>query len=436
MGLRKGSFKQRVAIVHPFPYLDSIPSLCNAALLLSQHGFGVDIFTQTNPYFEKPSFEDDRIQLFMHKERRSSIQRFIHPQHKERKSNIIEVIRRSLRGLSEVIKPFIPLTYLLFLLNPLIAMDRIRDTLTIWHRHRKCPYRCFIGVDPAGLVQAQRLSVLIDVPLVYWSLELLLSYELQNNAQRVLKRKEITLSRKTAFIIIQDKDRARLLAEDNGLSFYNFVFAPNAPLGSARRRRLNYWHQHFGLPQHRKVVLHAGSLGDWTGISEVVASVPSWPEDWVLVIHTRFDAHQSQEIEKLQRRADSGRVFLSLHPASRKDYDNLVDSANIGIAFYVPVQDSASTQENIRSLGLSSGKIAYYLRSGLPVIVNEGTSGCNLIKQESCGVIVANAQGIGEAIEQIAGCYEEYSANACRSFDKNMDFTCSFQHIIKRIENL
>ena len=38
------------------------------------------------------------------------------------------------------------------------------------------------------------------------------------------------------------------------------------------------------------MVLHAGSVYHWTGIEDIVASVHSWPADWVLVVHTRFDA--------------------------------------------------------------------------------------------------------------------------------------------------
>ena len=444
--LHEDGIKQRVALVYPFPYLDTVPSLCNAALLLSRHGFGVDIFTLTNPYYERLSFEDARIQVFIHKEKRNLIQRFIQNLRKEGSSNI-DVTRESARSMSTSTKRFIPLHYLrVFIIHIIIVVDRILDSMTIvdrimdimtiWRHHRKCHYRCFIGVDPEGIVRAQQLSAFIRVPLVYWSFELLLSAELQSSAQRSLKHEEIASSHKASFIIIQDEDRARLLAEDNGFSSHNFVLVPNAPLGPARRRRLNCWHQRFGLSQHSKVVLHAGSMGDWTGISEVVASAPSWPEDWVLVIHTRFHARQSQYIQDLQRQAEPGKVFFSLHPVSRKEYDDLVDSADIGIAFYVPLPGSTYTQENLRSMGLSSGKIAYYLRAGLPVIINRTTSVYNLIEQENCGVAVSNGKEIGETIREIVSSYKQYSANAYRTFDKYMDFAGSFSQVIERIESL
>jgi len=41
----------------------------------------------------------------------------------------------------------------------------------------------------------------------------------------------------------------------------------------------------------------------------------------------------------------------------------LIDGADIGLAFYVPVDGSSFTQSNVHTIGLSSGKLAYYLRA-------------------------------------------------------------------------
>lgn len=428
-------FEQRVAIVYPFPYLDSIPSLCNAARLLSQHGFGVDIFTRTSPHLEKPSFEERRIQVFSHQDKERLAQSLVQSLTKEG-PNSHKTTRRLIRRLVETIKRFIPAACLRFLLSPMIVVDSVRDSVIIWRRHRQCPYRCFIGIDAHGLVHARQLLMFIKVPLAYWSLELLLSHELQSHTELALKHKEIALSKKAPFIVIQDKGRARLLAGNNGVPFQKFVLVPNAPLGPVHHQRLDYWHRRFGLPRHKKVVIHAGNIDAWTGIADIVASVTSWPEDWVLVVHTRSDAKQSREIEELRHRADSERIFFSVHPVPRAEYDDLIDSADIGIAFYVLMPGSASTQENIRSIGLSSGKVAYYLRSGLPIIINHTTSLRDLIKDGGCGVIVTGGQGIGQALEEIAHHYEEYRANAYRCFEAKMDFTASFEQVIESIERL
>jgi hypothetical protein len=153
---------------------------------------------------------------------------------------------------------------------------------------REALYGCVIGVDPDGLRLAHGLAR--GAPLGYYSLELLLSYELNTLSERQLKAHERALSQQAAFVIVQDEERGRLLAEDNALDWSRVVLVPNAPAGRARRRAERYWHARFDLPESARVVIHSGSLGDWTGIEAIVDSVAGWPADWVLVIHTRFDA--------------------------------------------------------------------------------------------------------------------------------------------------
>src|SRR5437867_824796 len=118
--------------------------------------------------------------------------------------------------------------------------------MTAFRLHKRSPYCCFIGADPESLIRANDLARFTGVPITYYSLELLLSHELTNKTKQ-LKEQELLLSRKSSFVIIQDQERARLLAEDNEISLDKFILVPNAPLGSARRRPCHYWHDRFGL---------------------------------------------------------------------------------------------------------------------------------------------------------------------------------------------
>ena len=180
------------------------------------------------------------------------------------------------------------------------------------------------------------------------------------------------------------------------------MLVPNAPAGPARRRPDRYWHARFDLPHAARVVVHSGSLGDWTGIDAIVHSVPDWPTDWVLVIHTRFDAESSAYVEGLRASADPRRVYFSLKPVPRQEYDPLIDGADVGLAFYVPQAGSAFTQRNVQTIGLSSGKLAYYLRAGLPVIVNRAASIAEVVDHDGLGVAVDGAAGIGAALQDVA----------------------------------
>src|SRR5262249_6888012 len=153
-----------------------------------------------------------------------------------------------------------------------------------------------------GLILAE--SMARGAPVAYYSLELLLSYELTTPAERQLKEQERALSRRAPFVVIQDEQRAHLLAEDNAIESSRMVLVPNAPPGPARRAPKKLWHSRLNLPERARVVLHAGSLGDWTGIEDLIQSVLHWPNPWVLVVHTRYDAESTPYVERLRAQAD------------------------------------------------------------------------------------------------------------------------------------
>lgn len=413
--------KKRVAIVHPWPNLGAVPCLYGAAVLLSKHGYLVDIFTSVSHEFAKPIFDDNRINLRLSRPDAFFSDLVRHHHSVRTRLPKLGGVFRLARSCWQVARKWARLA---------------PNLIQAWSLHHHNPYRCVIGVDPEGLWQGNSLARLIRVPLVYYSLELLLSHEVSNPADKRCKEREISLSRKARFVIIQDEERARILAQDNQIPIEKFVLVPNSPLGTSRRNRSRYWHQRFALSSDQRVVLSTGSIAQWTGVEEIVSSVRFWPEDWVLVVHSRSNTESSELVKKLRELAVPGRVFFSLQPVARQEYDMLVDGADIGIAFYVPTRDSTYTGQNLQFLGLSSGKIADYLRAGLPVIVNQAGSISELLQRERCGIAVTNAQDIGIAIAEIAQQYREYSERACQVFEKYLAFGRGFQEVLKRIDSL
>jgi len=457
----------RVGIVCPHGCVDTIASVCNAAMILSRQGYSVALFSRQSPGFRVPAFPGYPItvrlsrtttfflshtrKLMLHglnpfnfllhgKPRLPRSDR--NPQHSPNsamRKRMFPVLHDPIRLVFVLLHRYYTICRGAYevLVKPLVeAVAVLMGSLRVWQEHRKHPYSCIIGIDPQGLLQAHHLARLIRVPVAYYSLELLLSSEVKNSNQKRIKRQEVVLSRKAPFVVIQDEERARLLAADNGIAPERFVFVPNAPLGKARHSPSHYWHRKLGLPPDRRIVLHAGSLGKWTGIQEIVASVPSWPDDWVLVIHTRCDFQSSKDLSRIRDIAVPNRVFLSLKGVPRQEYDVLVDGADIVVAFYVVVPGSTYTQRNIQAVGLSSGKIACALRAGLPVITNEATSIGELVERERCGVAVTSASGIGQAITEISRDYEGYSNRASRVFNTYFEFDKHFGEVIHRIASL
>jgi glycosyltransferase involved in cell wall biosynthesis len=413
----------RLAIVYPRANLDTVPSLIGAAEQLAEAGHEVDVFTYRHAGQPDPEFAQSRIHL-----RSLGVE------------GLADYSTANLRGavkrvgwLPSVARAPLVRTYNV-LGAGLAGGSRLAARARSVVVEREAPYACVIGVDPDGLALAHSLAR--GAPLGYYSLELLLSYELSTPADRQLKAQERTLSQQAAFVIVQDEERGRLLAEDNAIDWSRVVLVPNAPAGPARREPRRYWQTRFDLPVDTRVVIHSGSLGDWTGIEAIVDSTASWPADWVLVIHTRFDAQSSGYVESLRARADPRRVYFSLKPVPRQDYDPLIDGADVGLAFYVPQPGSAFTQRNVQTIGLSSGKLAYYLRAGLPVVVNQASSIAEVVDQRSLGISVATAADIGAALQRISEEYDRYSASALRFFDETLDFKRAFAEVLRRLDRL
>jgi glycosyltransferase involved in cell wall biosynthesis len=416
----------RVAIIYPRANIDTVPSLSGAVELLARRGFEVDVYALTGAG-SAPVFPSPRVHVWSLGSDAGAPRR----------------APAALRGL--------------FDRTGWLGRALRRPVANGYRALRAAAARgtpasppgvppggegagggvgtpvCFIGVDPDGLALADRLRRGTGAALAYYSLELLPTDELRTESDRHLKQVEVELSRRAAFVVVQDAARGRLLAQDNGLDWDRLVFVPNAPFGPARRRPSDYWRDRFGLDPRQRVVLHAGSLGAWTGIDRVVDSVRSWPAEWVLVVHTRYDAESSPYVEQLQRRAPAGRVFFSLKPVPRADYDALADGADAALALYVRSAESALTGRNVETIGLSSGKLAYALRAGVPVIVHRATSVAELVEREGCGVVVGDAADIGPALGRIAAEGEDMSRRACALFERELDVERAFDAVVRRL---
>lgn len=440
----EGSAISRFAIVTSLGNLDSIPILCDLAQLLADRGHRVDIFTDEWPGFALPEFSTTAIGLVViRKSRRRTIARVVQP-HSAVGDQPPSLTRRRSQALSQ--RTFDVARWLAA--TPAWRAARrfggdlrlLLEAVRAWWRSGRDPYLCVIGVDPEGLRRASVLTKFTRSAIAYYSLELMLSDEISSREERALKAQERELSRRASFVIIQDEERARLLATDNSIPLERFVFVPNAPPGPARRAPSRWWHEQFDLAPGTRVVLHSGSIGQWTGIDGIVRAARDLPDGWVLVVHTRFDPaaadpEQAHRFAELRRQAPSDKVFFSLRPVPRRELAQLVDGADVGIAFYVPLDDGDTyTRENIRSIGLSSGKVASYLAAGLPIIVNTASSLGDLVEREGIGISVRAADELGQAVGRISADYELYALRARTFFDQRLDFRQGFERILSRLQ--
>jgi glycosyltransferase involved in cell wall biosynthesis len=413
----------RIGVVYPRANVDTIPSLVGAAEMLAEAGHEVHLFAYATAGQPPPAFSVPGVRL-----RPLGVEGLA----EHSTATLRSAVKRA-NWLPSVARAPLTRTYRV-LGAGLATSSRLAARARSAVAEREPAFDCVIGVDPDGLALAH--SIAHGAPLAYFSLELLLSYELTTPADRQLKIQERELSRQAAFVIVQDAARGRLLAEDNDLPRDRLVLVPNAPPGPARRQRSRFWHTRFDLPFETKIVIHAGSLGDWTGIEALVDGATRWPEPWALVVHTRYDAESTAYVDRLRNLADPRRVFLSLKPVPRHEYDALIEGADVGLAFYIPDPSSAFTQQNLLTLGLSSGKLAYYLRAGLPVIVNDAASIAEEVTNHELGLAVHDAGDVAYALERIQADYERFRHNALRFFEEQLDFRRAFTEVLRRLDTL
>ena len=432
---------RRLDLVCPYPFLDSISVLCDLVDALAERGFDVRIFTKVEPGFSTPTFASRRVSVHRTNWRPiRGVLRRRKPADDTRGGRSVRRITRLWRRVVSGIR-----WRAARVLGPARAQFDALPVLawSIWLgvTNRRGQVRWIVGVDPAGLMEAAKLNRFVGAESAYYSLELLLSGEARLPSEIALKARERALSKQCAFVVIQDEARAKLLADDNDLPLSRFVLAPNASRGPARRAPSRYWHREFGLSSGTRVLLHTGSVYPWTGIESIVDAAAKIPDDWVLVIHTRDRPNESPEmlssasyLEKLREMGSPSKVFFSVTPAPRLEYRNLLDGADLGIAFYVPTPGDIYTQENIRTIGLSSGKTSAYLWAGLPVIVNSATTLGSLVAAADVGISVDDASEIPSAVRRLADNYQPTSARAVEFFNAQLDFRHGLARILERIE--
>lgn len=412
---------KRIAIFYPFDNFDTVPTLCNAIILLKKSGYFIDIFSECTTDYLSPDLDSDNINfIFFRKEKMID---YTGIKEGNQLFRVFIIIRNKIKNGLRLLRNTVKFWF---------YQQRIKEILSRW----SSDYAFIIGVDPKGLIFANNMTRKQKIPLIYLSLELLLKSEITSQSDMKMKEDEIAFSREALLVIIQDHNRATILSKENGIELKKFVIVPNSPIGLARRMKSNFWHEKFKLPNNIRIVLYAGSLGKWTGIEDIISSVEAWPEHWLLIVHTRFHAEESAELKELQSIAPPERVIFSTKPVPNAQYAHIVEGADIGIAFYQETKGSTYTQNNIREIGYSSGKIAYYLHAGLPVIVNAFSSIGDVAENAGWGVKVHDKDEISDAIVKISQNYKKYSENACFFFNEHLEFEKHFIIFLKKVKEL
>lgn len=290
------------------------------------------------------------------------------------------------------------------------AIDLVRRLIL-----RRPKYDYLVTVPQWGLHYSAVASRLSGVPMGCISDELKAAAEAKTDLERLWKSRERRAHRRCRWTMALSPERADFIRRENQLGPEHRIFTvPNASAGQAQRTTSHYFHDVLSLPPRQRILVHAGSLW-WQGITDVVESAESWTSDWTVVFQIRFAANRNGWRDSTHVRFATGVL-----PASLLDY--AISSATIGLALY------DASKVNNRLMGTASGKVALYMKNGLPVIATRD-GGFDWIEREECGACISHASEIPAAADRIWAKYDDYSANVRRRYDETMEFSSRFRPV-------
>jgi hypothetical protein len=291
-------------------------------------------------------------------------------------------------------------------------------------------YDLIIAVDRQGLIEAAALHALTRTPYILISFEIMFASETSERIKRI----EQAASRNVSLWVIQDEERAACLQAENSLDSNRLMLLPLASLGAGAQAtpRLR---DELKIPFHKKTAILMGSIADWAMAKDLILSVLTWPDDWVLIIHDRYGLTRqrlSGLIDKIEPLLGQ-KIFISNAASDAvDDMSHILAGINVGLAFYKPIYIGPYLGKNLAHLGLASGKISTCLRYGVPVITNEIGLYAKKIRDYGFGDVVATPDQLGCCLSAFN--WHICGANAQNYFSRELDFGLYAEPLWQRME--
>lgn len=375
-------FKRHVAIVTALDDLSASPSIVNAIQLLVEAGYQVDVIARR---FQ--GFMPDRMNWGV------NVCLYLSPWN----------TRKGIPGL--------------------IALRHLLLIIQILWTHRPV---AVIAISPETLVLAGPVAALFGLPLIHFSLEIRYPTNWVTHVQKWIEK---FIYRFVWFTIIQDEVRAKAMLDSNDMDRAEMVFVPNSSgLFAPRATQNSYLRERWKISPQETVILCAGQISQMTMSLELALVGRKWPQNWRLIIHGW--SGDPLYLEEVRAECDGLKVILSEETVPYERLDELVSSADIGIALY------SAVDQNILNMGRSSGKIWQYLRCGLPVVTVDFPTLKQMMYEGEFGLCVCRPDDLEQAINKILKDRTGYSTRATDYYRHYGDFATHFKVVIDRLETL
>lgn len=303
----------------------------------------------------------------------------------------------------------------------------IKKSLEIMKRHK---YKALIGIEKRGLIWAGIMSKRQNIPYLYHSLEL---FELNNpyfvaNKDIFWKRLKLTENKyhRTSYAtVIQDKRRAEVLLNENGVKngrlVYMPVSVPNEPF-----QRSSFLQKKFNISNDKIIVFQFGWTKESRFSLELAEIAQSFNQKSLLLFHGPVQGSIAEQIQKIDM---NKRIIISQDLVPDNKLHELISSAHIGLVIY------PSYDFNHYLTAFASEKLALKLRSGLPIIAFR-YPGYEILEDMHCGILINSLDEIPDAIEKILESYSEYSRNARDCFLEYYEYSKNMKSVIRLIAEM
>jgi glycosyltransferase involved in cell wall biosynthesis len=297
---------------------------------------------------------------------------------------------------------------------------------------RKHESTYYIGGDPPALYAAYLLSKKRKKKLIFWELELLLENEQSDFGRRLFKKIEKKCSKYVICAIEFGEKRCELLREENAIPDSVPIFSiPNSLLDEPKLERNYYFNEKFSIPREKKIVLFAGGIfTDAKEISDLWESVETWPDNFVLVIHSRIKPSLMQKLVIPEKLKSNGKIFFNDEAVPYDMLNNIYASCDIGL---ILIRLKGEMNSNLFYSDLSLGKLFRYLFSGVPVISRRLYGYTELIEKNGVGLCFDDPIEINKLIYKIFQ-QENYYKTNCLSFCKSYSFNKYHAHLERFID--
>lgn len=244
--------------------------------------------------------------------------------------------------------------------------------------------------------------------------------------------------RKSELVIVQDEDRLQNLNEVYQYKHPKVFYLPNCPPQNipTETNQANFFREKFQLSSSEfpHLILQAGMINDYTKSKSLAQAFTSINSGCALIFHdvSTISNQENQLYQDSIREINNNNLFLSLTPVPYDQVDKIYASATIGLALYTTNQG-----DNFTKIAKASGKLAYFLKHGKPILISNSASLVELNDKYQFGVVIndaSNSQEIQIAITQILSSYQVYSQNSRICFEAEFDFETKMQPILASIE--